>query len=209
MHSSLLIPRSRFFAKKIRASQGRESGLVLELEGSDECDEDALRCYHGYLHNGTIVSKIVNPDGKTFADLSDMEYRLLIRAHILGLGLQDTAFQNSVMSALLCRYDEVDEVDDQRVHWLPASDMVGFVYEKTKPGSLLRRFIVDTFVWAADEGMVHRSPRDVPEQFFRDLSASFMRQHAAVRGTTDIPAEVSCCDYHNHRVRERCRDKKH
>ena len=180
---------------------------IVLVPNSEPADDLSFQCYHQYTRNGVVASKSNIAEGCSFAISSNQEYDLLCRAHILGSNMRDVDFQTVIMDALLCRYKEVDELGQ---HGLPTASVVKMVYKRTKGGSLLRKFLVDIYVWAGLEEVTRSTlmSSGVPQDFVHDLLKIILREHASQRNSRDIPTTVSCCDYHGHGKSEQCRSRK-
>ena len=174
---------------------------MVQVPDSGVSDDKALRCYLYYLHHGKILSQKRCSEGVSYSSLSNKEYKMLCRAYMLRMNIQDVEFRNVVMNALLFSFQDVDE---NGTNWLPEDEAIIEVYGPTESGSALLKFFVDTFIWSVSEGMVTMADEDIPDAFFRELSAALMRIHTANHESTSIPGDVRCCEYHEPKEGDTC-----
>jgi len=97
-------------------------------------------------------------------------FRMLSNAWLLGHNLRAPGFQNAIIDTLISRVKDTGDVTDV--------ETINTIYNKTIPGSPLRRLLVDLFAWQSDpddEGHLACLSSEVDRVFLSDLAETSMR----------------------------------
>ncbi|KAF2481824.1 hypothetical protein BDY17DRAFT_172164 [Neohortaea acidophila] len=198
---NVLVPRSKFFTNFLGDS------LFISLPERFGESVDALECYLEYMNSGKIASTI-RSTRKTFNARGEEEYALLCKTYLFADVVEEDGCKDAIMSALLAVYQETEE---DGCHRRPSADLVKMMYASTSPGSPLRKFLVDAFIWHNASAMTHARNGQIPDdlvEFFSDVLNTLLLQNAAARHDAGIPSGVRCCDYHVHEDPAMCTTKK-
>lgn len=161
-------------------------------------DPDIFAIYAYYLYSGFITS-INKAAAKSIGTDEDCEFQDLVSAYSLGEKLQDDEFQDAVIDAFIEKVVQEDRVDLQ---------LSCQVYEKTLPGSGLRRLLLDIYLGQANPDWLSEDTvgEELHPEFLRDLSMEMLwdrrqvaRGHAA---PTDEPVLKGGRAYYKRRAGE-------
>ena len=155
-------------------------------------DDGVFELFVKYLYSGKLAMQV----DKSSTEANVDEWKLLCKLWIFGKHIGHVKLQNDVMDTLLHIYDEVVHEGTKEAAAPPK--VVDYVYRYTKTGSKLRRFVVDTFVWACRPGHLDRCGHDFVKAFYRDLAAACIKELAPHNTNTGICGTVNSCDYHEH-----------
>jgi len=109
----------------------------------------------------------------------DDEYMHLLKAHILGVFLDDFKFKDAILDAILAKSKTITNKGFNRY---PGLSSINLVYENTSRGSPLRQMMLDIVV---EEGMPHwmgtpEHPYHFDSEFMTDLVVGFMTKRESL-----------------------------
>lgn len=225
----LLLSRTNIFSKHPTASFDNVTAAVIDIPSTASDDLRYLTIYASYLRRGSSELQFpLNNEGKAKVEAN---YHDLFALYIFGGKLQDEAFQDDVMDAILAKYKL------SKLRWRPGKGDVVKLYDETSKGSPLRKFIVQAHIWAdllygfnlcrypaafEDDlvcALVALTPNAsrwlryvlVADIRGQDVSAKIrglMQTLPCIDQATMIPASVSCCDFHLHAEGAICGNRK-
>jgi hypothetical protein len=128
------------------------------------------------------------------------DLRTLIKAYLLGEHIADAAFRPAVLQGSLELYKELGRY--------PGLTLVRFAYEQSKPGSGLRKFLVQVYMLAGSaKWLASDNLSKFPVEFMRDLTIALLRVQKMQRKETEWDLEVAkkdiCADEEREGVEER------
>lgn len=172
VHREFLYDRSPFFINWTRENNG-----IIELPDNKP---EVIKVYVAWLYSNRIFTKFEGGVGKEFNEL--------LNAYIFGDEIRDSDFQDAIIDAFIERTREV------KSYFLNARK----VWESTLPGALIRRYMVDTFVWAGGEKWLE----DVSyfdRDFLVELGRALYKRIKSPEDYTGVaPFVRDSCLYHEH-----------
>lgn len=157
-----------------------DNDRILELPDNEP---ESIKVYVAWLYSHRIFTK---PKGEVSRELG-VEFDGLIDAYIFGDMIQDSDFKDAIIDALTERSKEGEKyIMNARKIW-----------ESTPPGALIRRYVMDTYVWEGNEGWLEDDAvPDVNQDFLLELGRALYKR---VRSPRDYaPFVRNSCLYHEH-----------
>jgi len=208
-HSSLLFAASTYFSAAFSTPWAGLSDFELSsFGGLSELDlpgfeADLFEIYVKFLYTGHLYTQRADDHTETAAyKYWDLEWDRLFDLHCMGSYLLDAGFQNAIMDALLDKWRQ-----DQRFP-------VGYarlVYDKTTPGSAVRRLIVDFHIHLRKGALILDKASceepDAPAEFFHDALIELAAVQSGKGPSIPFERFLPCVRYHDHDsvgLSERC-----
>jgi hypothetical protein len=115
------------------------------------------------------------------------DLRSLVKAYLLGERIHDAAFRFAVLEGSLELYKELGRY--------PGLVLVKFAYEKSRPGSGIRKFLVQVYMLAGSAKWLGRSDDvdKMPAEFLRDLTQALLRGRQKDKGWDVEAAKREIC----------------
>jgi len=153
------------------------------LKLPDDEPED-IKVYVAWLYSNRIFTK---PEGEVDKE-SSVESNGLINAYVFGDKIQDSDFKDAIIDAIIEGSEENDD------YYINARK----IWEYTPPGALIRRYMLDTFVWVGDENWLE----DVSyfnQEFLVELGRALYKGFESPNDYTGVaPFLRDSCLYHEH-----------
>ncbi|KAI9691330.1 MAG: hypothetical protein M1820_009751 [Bogoriella megaspora] len=185
IHESYLTKSSEYFRAALRGPWQEQQSRVINF-----ADEDAavVKLYVQWAYTCKIYIRdecFEQGDPCTYRG----DYERLVKAYAFGDKIQDVAFRDTLIDAIIALSKTPDAKD---FCWLPIKDVVTTVYESTLPGSQLRQLMVDFHAWMGAEDWVNE---DIYGEFSADLIRALWGR-LKVKSTN--PLVTPACKYHDH-----------
>ena len=139
-----------------------------------------------WLYSNRIFAK---PEGEEDKE-SPIERHKLIDAYIFGDKIQDSDFKDAIIDAL------IENNKETNVYFSNARK----VWESTPPGALIRRYMVDTYVWKGGEKWLEgKFATYFNLDFLVELGRALYKRTKSPKDYTGVaPFERDSCLYHEH-----------
>jgi len=158
-----------------------DNNYILKLP--DDKPEN-IKVYVAWLYSNRIFTK---PEGEVSKE-SSVEVDGLIDAYVFGDKIQDSDFKDAIIDAII----EVSEEDG----WCYINARK--IWEYTPPGALIRRYMVDTFVWEGSEKWLEKVSY-FNQDFLIELGRALYKRIASPKDYTGVtPFVRDSCLYHEH-----------
>ena len=160
-----------------------DDGRILKLPGDKP---ENIKVYVAWLYSNRIFTK---PEGEV-DKMSSVESDRLVDAYIFGDEIQDSDFKDAIIDAII---EEDEETDSYYIN-------ARKIWEYTPPGALIRRYIVDRYVWIGTEKWLKD---DVVPYLNQDFLVELGRAlYEKIRSPKDYtggaPSVRDSCLYHEH-----------
>lgn len=183
VHGELLCDHSPFFANAMKKKWTGDNDRILELPDDKP---GSIEVYLVWLYSNRIFKK---PEGEVNKD-SGVRFDRLIDAYIFGDKIQDSDFKDAIIDALIERdIEDITFFIDARKIW-----------ESTPPGALIRRYMVDIFVWEGVEDWLGDDVMSYLNQdFLVELGRALYKRIISPKDYTGVAPYVrDSCLYHEH-----------
>jgi hypothetical protein len=145
IHENLVTARSEFVRVALSRDWKEARERVIELP--DDLP-DAFETYQRSLY-----TDITRPFNALGSKEDSQEYKLLVRAYILGERFMDDKFQNDVVNAIIDKLVHSGSFDPS---------LTDMVYDNTPLGSPLRQLLLDIYAWAGNAKWLNEEKLDDP-----------------------------------------------
>jgi hypothetical protein len=169
LHQDLVCAKSKFFkvACSNRWREGQERIVRLP-----EAEAATFKVYSTWIYSGDIEEDACTPT-------SDKRDRFaaqtsLIKLYLLGDTLDDIQLRNRTIRMLSTSVKRLDAI--------PGISNVDQIWESTVSGSLLRKMIIDLFIWIADHSYFVKSIHRFPASFVQEVAVASL----GALGTKDL-----------------------
>lgn len=152
-----LLRQSPFFDRMLNGTWKEATERRVELP---EDDPDVFTIYVSWLYWNQIPTIPTCESGQ-----DDSEFLHLIQTYIFGDKIQDMAFQNTIVDAIIEKNRDSVRQGLPSKQSIPSPACVRLAYDNTLSGSPLRRLLVD--LWALTEG--GKVDKETPRRFLEDL----------------------------------------
>ncbi|OCL08415.1 hypothetical protein AOQ84DRAFT_40631 [Glonium stellatum] len=186
VHEDLICSSSEFFRNAINGGWRKSDDRVIQLANDPP---DAFGLYIQWLY----TKRIPSGDFENTKSLIEQEYAQLGVAYVLGEKLQDLAFKNAIIDALI---EVTDILMVSGKPCFPRPDTVRYIYEGTPGPCGVRRLLVDFFMYHGDREWAISLRLNYPKAFLQDLAMSlFLRQTDSCGALESITLSDKCI-YH-------------
>ena len=160
-----------------------DNDRILELPDDEP---ENIKVYVTWLYSNRIFTK---PEGEVNEE-SGGGIDGLIDAYIFGDKIQDSDFKDAIIDALI----EINK--ETKTYFTDACQ----IWESTPPGALIRRYMVDTFVWKGDEDWLEDSiAPHLNQEFLVELGRALYKRTKSPTDYTGVtPFVRDSCLYHEH-----------
>lgn len=185
IHEDLIKPRSEFVRLALVGEWKEAHERTIPLP---EDDPDVFSVYQHYLYSGLIHTRYNNAFSK-----KDDEYRMLVRAYILGEKIMDQDFKDSITDAIIEKLRSLRRFD---------ASLTSLVFDNTPSTSPLRRLWMDAYYHFGSSEWLDASACGSPinGEFLADFSRHQMRSRTGF-ATFGPYAMFLSCTYHEHGTR--------
>ncbi|XTI83318.1 hypothetical protein V2W45_1464624 [Cenococcum geophilum] len=183
VHRELLCDRSPFFTNAMKKKWTGDNDRILKLP--DDKPEN-IKVYVAWLYSNRIFTK---PEGEV-DKTSTVEYDGLFGAYVFGDKIQDSDFKDAIIDAII----EGSEEDDS--YSINSRE----IWEYTPPGALIRRLMVDAYVWVGGEAWLEDDVvPDLNQDFLVELGRALYKKIESPEDYTGVaPFVRDSCLYHEH-----------
>ena len=144
-----------------------------------------IKVYVAWLYSNHIFTK---PEGEVDKE-SEVECDELLDAYIFGDKIQDSDFKDAIIDAL------IEGSEEDETYFINARK----IWESTPPGALIRRYIVDTFVWEGAEKWLEGVALHLNRDFLLELGRALYKRTKSPKDYTGVaPFVRDPCLYHEH-----------
>lgn len=197
VHKDLITSRSDFFATMFRGTWKEIEQGVVNLP---EDEPDIFKLYLNILYYGIIpvrrmVEVFVDPDDPDNDEIKSTEtitqevrttaseeWRELCSLYILCEKLQDTTAKNLIIDAIIdaTRISRADGTNQ-----FPIGTNVELLYDGTRPGSPIRKLLVDFYVHAGSATWVEGND-SLPAEFLQDALIQMMKRKKEAKSDSPL-----------------------
>jgi hypothetical protein len=192
IHEGLIRTRSDFVQLALRGEwkEARERTIPLP-----EDDPDVFSVYQQFLYGGLIYTSYKNAPSRP-----DDEYKVLVKAYILGEKIMDQEFKDSIVDAIIEKLRTLRRFDTQ---------LTDLVSDNTPFASPLRRLWMDAYYHFGSSEWLDSSLAGSPinAEFMAEFSRHQMQSRTGF-GSFGPYAMFLSCTYHGHGIRPCCRQTK-
>lgn len=198
MHATILEASSEFFKSALKTGWRKDEQDV-------DLRDQSTESFNSYVH-WLYYNQIITETWSYHADddkCKTPDFIPLARLYVLGEHLNDTRFQDAVISAIVVLTQEKDQ---DGIHWYPGMDAINIIYDGTTAESPARRLVVDFHVrhgtenWIKDH-CVEGDPENFHHDFLIDLSQALLKDRVLLRKHEKNYTQFATrtpCNYHNH-----------
>lgn len=182
VHKGAVEPRSEFVRLALRGEWKEASERTIPLPDDDPA---AFSVYQQWLYTGMIHTCSDEAPSKV-----DPEYKLLVKAYVLGEKIIDPTFKDCVVDAI------IEKLHDPRHFDTGLADLV---FGGTPPTSLLRRLWIEIYFsfgnadWITPESMGETGSMEFLVEFSR-----YQIQHRSASSPFGGNRMFMSCTYHEH-----------
>ena len=164
----------------------------------DDVDASTFRIYVSWLYRTQLPVRIDAPGPE-----GNAEYLALARAYVLGDRVEDLAFCDACIDAMIVK-QRTKSTDG--TCWSPVGPVIACIYDNTMPKSKARKLLVDIYAHNGQRDWLEKwadKDTDLPREFLFDLAVALLdvRQRIAKQLFADP------CKYHEHGDKESCYKK--
>ena len=183
VHENMITPRSEFVRLALTNDWKEAQERIIPLP--DDTPE-TFELYQQWLYTTRIPSDHLGSDPQK----DSKEYKLLVRAFILGEKFMDSHFKDAVVDSIIHKLRQTSFFDPR---------LTNLVYDNTPAQSPLRRLWQDVYVWSGNPGWLDENTLGefVHAEFALDLSRYQMKLNRG-QGPSSAPYVGVTCVYHEH-----------
>ncbi|KAK5159717.1 hypothetical protein BJ546DRAFT_950332 [Cryomyces antarcticus] len=185
VHEELVCASSPFFEAAMKPHWKEAKDRLVELP---EDTAEIFGIYIQWLYTKGIASLPEDPSSDSFLGEG---YSLLASAYVLGEKLQDIAFKNDVVDAIMAESFNLNP-NGQRL--FPGCHHIKIIYDGTPKSSLARRLLVDMYVRHGTGTWISDSCTTLPRDFLVDLAIAQYQHRTNSKGVVPNMADTSA--YH-------------
>lgn len=187
VHRSILATKSEYFRAALAWPGCDGTVTITDIDGK------LFACFVQWLYTGKIFSRVESSvsKGEDMEYEKDEEWDLLIGLYIMGDRLVAPRFKDDLIDAMVEK-----EVEDETI---PMEAAV--VYANTKPGSPLRRLLVDFHVYSyrdqtLEQEVAAEYDDEAPKEFYQDVVAAMIKAGQGLYKTKSFPWIEDLPAYH-------------
>lgn len=158
-----------------------DNDRILELPNDKP---ENIKVYVAWLYSNRIFTKRQGEVDKEYS----MESDGLLNAYIFGEKIQDSDFKDAIIDAI------IEESEEEGVYYTDART----IWECTPPGALIRRCVVDVYVWGGGEEWLE-DVSFLNQDFLVELGRALYKKIESPEDYTGVaPFLRDSCLYHEH-----------
>jgi len=158
-----------------------DNDRILELPDDEP---ENIKVYVAWLYSNRTFTKLEDGVDKE----SDIGFNGLLNAYIFGDKIQDSDFKDAIIDAF------IEKTEETKSYYINARKM----WEYTPPGALIRRYMVDTYVWEGREKWLEYIPY-LNQDFLVELGRALYKRIKLPKDYTGVaPFVHDSCLYHEH-----------
>ena len=181
---AILCSTSEFLKAKIKPEWSQE-GASIQIPDSPA---DAFSLYVNWLYDR---SSAIN---------AGVNMVMLASAYVLGEGIMDTAFKDTIIDIMKGR---IFSDKHRAVLAIDGVDIVKTIYERTPRGSAARKLLAHVFAFRASVGDLSAAFDSAPKEFYYNV-ALVARKTVDVGMSYAFLDTIEKCSYHCHQGKEYC-----
>ena len=183
VHRELLCDNSPFFTNALKKEWTGDNDRIFELPDDEP---EIIEIYVTWLYSNRIFTE---PEGEV-DKISNIGFSRLFDAYIFGDKIQDSDFKDTIIDTFI-------EINKETKSYFSHARKI---WESTPPGALIRRYMLDTFVWRGgaewlEANVAFRFNKD----FLVELGRALYKKIDFARDYTGVaPFMRDSCLYHEH-----------